>query len=181
MVFDIHWKSIENSRILFGPKVLLEWRLRLRNQLSASMSSYPRYDRTFRVKWLDIFKFHATVKFYQFFSFTSTQPNATFYFTHSGTMLKLLSHLGLYKDDFTLTYREFDKNRKWRVGKIDAFASNLLFVSFEWVSICCHKFLINNFRSIPSTYCSVKRTKFFELCVDSKTESTAYYNSHHVR
>ncbi|KAJ6636219.1 Multiple inositol polyphosphate phosphatase 1 [Pseudolycoriella hygida] len=61
----------------------------------------------------------------------SNHPNSTFYFTHSGALLKILAHLGLYRDDFTLTHKDFGKNREWRVGKIDAFASNLVFVSFE--------------------------------------------------
>ncbi|XP_037050361.1 multiple inositol polyphosphate phosphatase 1 [Bradysia coprophila] len=61
----------------------------------------------------------------------SSKPNSTFYFTHSGTMLKLLAHLGLYKDDFSLTHKDFNKNRKWHLETIDAFASNLVFISFE--------------------------------------------------
>lgn len=61
----------------------------------------------------------------------STQPISTFYFTHSGALLKLLAHLSLYKDDFSLTHMDFNKDRHWHVQSIDAFASNLVFVSFE--------------------------------------------------
>ncbi|XP_075158302.1 multiple inositol polyphosphate phosphatase 2 [Haematobia irritans] len=61
----------------------------------------------------------------------SSLPNSTFYFTHSGTLLKLLAHLGLYNDQKPLTYQDFDKQRKWRTSVIDAFASNVAFVLYE--------------------------------------------------
>lgn len=71
------------------------------------------------------------------FSPASTEPAATFYFTHSGTMLKMLAHLGLYRDDFNLTHSDYDMadNRNWRVSRIDAFASNLVFVMYKYVNI----------------------------------------------
>lgn len=56
-------------------------------------------------------------------------------------MLKLLAHLGLYKDEFSLTHKDFDKERQWHLENIDAFGSNLLFVSFEYNnSVCCIDF-----------------------------------------
>ncbi|XP_055597001.1 multiple inositol polyphosphate phosphatase 1 isoform X2 [Uranotaenia lowii] len=55
----------------------------------------------------------------------------TFYFTHSGTLLKALAFLGLYRDDFRLTHRDFERRRQWRVSEIDAFASNLVFTKYE--------------------------------------------------
>ncbi|XP_067638914.1 multiple inositol polyphosphate phosphatase 1 [Eurosta solidaginis] len=61
----------------------------------------------------------------------SKKPNATFYFTHSGTLLKVLAHLGLYKDNEPLTYRDFKRERAWRTSVIDAFATNLAFVLYE--------------------------------------------------
>ncbi|XP_004524101.2 multiple inositol polyphosphate phosphatase 1 [Ceratitis capitata] len=61
----------------------------------------------------------------------SNKPNATFYFTHSGTLLKVLAHLGLYKDSEPLTYRDFGRERAWRTSVIDAFATNLAFVLYE--------------------------------------------------
>uniref|UniRef100_A0A1I8PYE6 Multiple inositol polyphosphate phosphatase 1 n=1 Tax=Stomoxys calcitrans TaxID=35570 RepID=A0A1I8PYE6_STOCA len=61
----------------------------------------------------------------------SSLPNSTFYFTHSGTVLKLLAHLGLYKDQMPLTHQDFDKERKWRTSTIDAFASNVAFGLYE--------------------------------------------------
>lgn len=62
---------------------------------------------------------------------TSVEPRATFYFSHSGAILKLLAHLGLYKDDFKLTANDFNRERKWKVSEIDAFGSNLFFILFE--------------------------------------------------
>ncbi|VEN59241.1 unnamed protein product [Callosobruchus maculatus] len=56
----------------------------------------------------------------------------TVYFTHSGTLLKMLAHLGLYKDEQPLTSESFSKmtNRQWKTSKIDSFATNLAFVLF---------------------------------------------------
>lgn len=45
--------------------------------------------------------------------------------------MKLLSHLGLYKDDFVLTHKDFDKQRKFETSNIDAFASNIQFIMYE--------------------------------------------------
>ncbi|XP_058458852.1 multiple inositol polyphosphate phosphatase 1 [Malaya genurostris] len=55
----------------------------------------------------------------------------TFYFTHSGTLLKAVAFLGLYRDDYPLTHRDFERSRKWRVSEIDAFATNLVFTKLE--------------------------------------------------
>lgn len=63
--------------------------------------------------------------------FNSTQPQSTFYFTHSGTVLKLLAALGLYKDEHQLKHTNYEQPRLWRTSEIDAFASNLLFVTFQ--------------------------------------------------
>ncbi|XP_049811872.1 multiple inositol polyphosphate phosphatase 1 isoform X1 [Schistocerca nitens] len=64
----------------------------------------------------------------------SGQHTTVVYFSHSGTMLKLLCHLGLYKDSGVLLHSNYDSmagQRKWRVGKIDSFGSNLAFVLFQ--------------------------------------------------
>ncbi|XP_055619279.1 multiple inositol polyphosphate phosphatase 1 [Toxorhynchites rutilus septentrionalis] len=55
----------------------------------------------------------------------------TFYFTHSGTLLKSLAFLGLYRDEFPLTHRDFGQKRLWKVSEIDAFATNLVFSKLE--------------------------------------------------
>lgn len=61
----------------------------------------------------------------------STHPASTFYFTHSGTVLKLLAALDLYKDGKKLKHTDSEEKRKWRTSEIDAFASNLMFVTFQ--------------------------------------------------
>ncbi|CAB3359944.1 Hypothetical predicted protein [Cloeon dipterum] len=62
------------------------------------------------------------------------QPKGVFYFTHSGTMLKVLAHLGLYRDKEPLWHHNFDhhkSSRLWRVGRIDSFAANLAAVLYS--------------------------------------------------
>lgn len=61
----------------------------------------------------------------------ATTSTTTVYFTHSGTILKLLAKLNLYKDDRPLLHTDFDYDRKWRVSKIDPFASNIFIVVFD--------------------------------------------------
>ena len=54
-----------------------------------------------------------------------------FYFTHSGTILKFLAFLDLYRDDAPLladNYDDMKDGRKWRTSRIDAFGSNIAFV-----------------------------------------------------
>lgn len=60
-------------------------------------------------------------------------PTATIYFSHSGTLLKMLAHLGLYKVDKRMTHDDYEIIRKsnYSIGKIDPFANNLSFVSFK--------------------------------------------------
>lgn len=61
----------------------------------------------------------------------STYPPSTFYFTHSGTILKMLAALGLYRDRQPLKHQHFDRERLWKTSQIDAFGSNLMFVMFH--------------------------------------------------
>ncbi|XP_076275290.1 multiple inositol polyphosphate phosphatase 2 [Rhynchophorus ferrugineus] len=60
-------------------------------------------------------------------------PKVVAYFTHSGTLLKLLAHLGLYKDTEPLTADNFHKmnDRKWKTSLIDSFGTNLAFITFN--------------------------------------------------
>ena len=56
------------------------------------------------------------------------------YFSHSGTILKLLALLGIAKEDQHLTHDLFSlyaENRAWRTGVIDTFASNIAFVLYN--------------------------------------------------
>lgn len=69
--------------------------------------------------------------FERFDNVDGTQEPFTFYFTHSGTLLKAMAFLGLYKDDYPLTHKDFERKRRWRVSEIDAFATNLVFTKLE--------------------------------------------------
>lgn len=70
-----------------------------------------------------------------FAAIDTLQPraNATFYFTHSGTLLKMLAHLGVAKDERPLTHKDFEMKRLWRTSEIDAFATNLAFVRYNCI------------------------------------------------
>lgn len=70
--------------------------------------------------------------------------NGIFYFTHSGTILKMLGLLRLYKDKSKLKHDNyFDmENRQWRTSKIDAFASNIAFVLYKYLNFLLEKQLI---------------------------------------
>ncbi|XP_022194980.2 multiple inositol polyphosphate phosphatase 1 isoform X1 [Nilaparvata lugens] len=66
--------------------------------------------------------------------FQSDEPTkSVFYFSHSGTLLKMLSYLNLYEDELPLLSDNFDKqsNRLWRVSQIDAFGTNIAFVLYR--------------------------------------------------
>ncbi|XP_055371226.1 multiple inositol polyphosphate phosphatase 1 [Condylostylus longicornis] len=97
------------------------------------------FARDLEYYWIDGYGYELTHKqacsaFSDMFSHispNSSYPNATFYFTHSGTILKFLSHLGLHKDNFVLTHKDFLKERKWKTSEIDAFASNIAFVTYS--------------------------------------------------
>jgi hypothetical protein len=62
---------------------------------------------------------------------SNSKQSLSFYFTHSGTMLKLLTFLELYRDDFHLTADKWNYQRKWRTSHIDSFASNIIAVLYE--------------------------------------------------
>jgi multiple inositol-polyphosphate phosphatase/2,3-bisphosphoglycerate 3-phosphatase len=55
----------------------------------------------------------------------------TFYFTHSGTILKLLTFLELYQDDFQLTADKLNRDRKWQTSLIDTFSSNIVAILYQ--------------------------------------------------
>ncbi|XP_043254544.1 multiple inositol polyphosphate phosphatase 1 [Colletes gigas] len=61
-------------------------------------------------------------------------PLVSAYFTHSGTILKLLALLGVAKDDQHLMHDLFSlygDDRAWKTGIIDTFASNIAFVLYN--------------------------------------------------
>lgn len=59
--------------------------------------------------------------------------DVVFYFTHSGTLLKFLTFLNVFHDSTPLRHSNFQamRDRKWRVSRIDAFATNVVFASFK--------------------------------------------------
>ncbi|ODN04225.1 Multiple inositol polyphosphate phosphatase 1 [Orchesella cincta] len=61
-------------------------------------------------------------------------PSVTAYFTHSGTLLKVMARLGLFNDSVPLRGDNYDHHRgsrKWRTSLIDPFATNLAFVLYK--------------------------------------------------
>lgn len=70
---------------------------------------------------------------YLIFYSSNDKSLVTAYFTHSGTILKMLSILGIGKETNPLTHESFatHKERNWKVSLIDAFASNIAFVLYE--------------------------------------------------
>ncbi|XP_047021848.1 multiple inositol polyphosphate phosphatase 1-like [Helicoverpa zea] len=54
-----------------------------------------------------------------------------FLFTHSGTILKILTHMQLYQPPAPLRGDAIVKDREWNLSKIDCFAANLAFVLFK--------------------------------------------------
>ncbi|KAJ8939141.1 hypothetical protein NQ318_010896 [Aromia moschata] len=95
-------------------------------------------------------------------------PKVTVYFTHSGTILKMLAHIGLYKDDGNLTATDYDKihNRKWRTSQIDSFASNLAFILFRCGKkdkiLTMHQETVIRLPSCPNTdLCEIEKINAF--------------------
>ncbi|XP_053670088.1 multiple inositol polyphosphate phosphatase 1 [Anopheles nili] len=96
------------------------------------------YNEDLKYYWIDGYGYALT---YQqacsaftdlFASFDNVQSSQfTFYFTHSGTLLKSMAFLNLYKDDEPLTANYNRHKRRWRVSHIDAFGSNLYFALYK--------------------------------------------------
>lgn len=72
----------------------------------------------------------------EYFFYRSTEEaTTTAYFTHSGTILKLLALLGVAKDTHPLMHNSFvlhQDNRAWRSSIIDVFASNMAFILYKY-------------------------------------------------
>ncbi|KAJ8722584.1 hypothetical protein PYW07_003764 [Mythimna separata] len=56
---------------------------------------------------------------------------SVFLFSHSGAVLKILTHLKLFKPPSPLKGDQIVKDREWRLSEIDSFAANLAFVLFK--------------------------------------------------
>ena len=68
-------------------------------------------------------------------TFEETKNLGTFYFSHEEGLLPFLDLVGLYKDNFTLTYDIYGEdmvtNRKYQGSRIGPFAQNIGFVFFD--------------------------------------------------
>ncbi|XP_021966379.1 multiple inositol polyphosphate phosphatase 1 [Folsomia candida] len=60
-------------------------------------------------------------------------PSLIAYFTHSGTLLKLISRLGLFNDSTPLLHDNYHLHttRQWRTNEIDKFATNIAAVLYK--------------------------------------------------
>uniref|UniRef100_A0A182PH50 Multiple inositol polyphosphate phosphatase 1 n=1 Tax=Anopheles epiroticus TaxID=199890 RepID=A0A182PH50_9DIPT len=100
--------------------------------------STMEYNEDLKYYWIDGYGYELTYRqacsaFSDLFTnFESDSgPRFTFYFTHSGTLLKSIAFLNLYKDNVPLTAENYRHKRKWHVSHIDAFGSNLYFVLYN--------------------------------------------------
>ncbi|KFB35155.1 AGAP003555-PA-like protein [Anopheles sinensis] len=97
------------------------------------------YNEDLKYYWIDGYGYELTYRqacsafrdLFANFDASGERPRFTFYFTHSGTLLKSIAFMNLYKDNEPLTAQSYRYKRKWRVSHIDAFGSNLYFVLYN--------------------------------------------------
>ncbi|GLV32949.1 Multiple inositol polyphosphate phosphatase 2 [Carabus blaptoides fortunei] len=140
------------------------------------------YSEDLKYYWIDGYGYNLTyeqacpavVNLVNYFSRNDTYPKAVLYFTHSGTILKLLAHLGLYRDPVPLQHDNFSlhRDRQWRVSKIDAFASNIAAILYKCGNLKKIQFLHQE-RTIVVAGCQSE-----ELC-DFNTFLSTYNKSIH--
>lgn len=83
-------------------------------------------------------------------------PSVSAYFTHSGTILKLLARLGVAKDKQPLTEDSFNLHvdkRVWRTTYIDAFATNIAFILYNCTSQGPSILFMHQERVVPLPSC----------------------------
>lgn len=130
-----------------------------------------------RFYWRDGYGYELTYKqacpafsdMIKFLEQSEKYPKSTVYFSHSGTILKLLAHIGLYKDNIPLKSSNYNAltNREWKTSQIDAFASNIAFVLFncdknEKKILTLHQEKIKRVPACPNEdLCSLKAFKQF--------------------
>lgn len=100
--------------------------------------SVIEYAEDLKYYWIDGYGFEITYKqacpafndMYEHMVRADKYPSTVVYFTHSGTLLKMIAHMGIHKTSKHLRHDEYDSNvdREWRVSKIDPFGTNLAFV-----------------------------------------------------
>ncbi|ENN71133.1 multiple inositol polyphosphate phosphatase 1 [Dendroctonus ponderosae] len=124
-----------------------------------------------------------------YFNAEAAFPKVTVYFTHSGTLLKMLAHMGLYRDQNHLTASEFGNmaNRKWKTGLIDSFGTNLAFILYECDGVkkvltmhqeniiklpCCPESDLCEYEKIYDFYSeSIESCDFDAMCDESHSDS----------
>ncbi|KAG5684411.1 hypothetical protein PVAND_013645 [Polypedilum vanderplanki] len=79
--------------------------------------------------------------------------NMTFYFTHSGTILKLLTFLELYQDKSNLTAEKIDNERKWQTSQIDTFSTNIIAILYDSIRYGPHIQLLHQEKIINIPNC----------------------------
>uniref|UniRef100_T1I420 2,3-bisphosphoglycerate 3-phosphatase n=1 Tax=Rhodnius prolixus TaxID=13249 RepID=T1I420_RHOPR len=123
-------EPVYNDPILRFYKLCDKWRKEIKKN-SKSFEEKKKFLQTDEVE--DMLK-RVTERMGLNYTLNYDGPQSVFYFTHSGTMLKTLSHLGLYKDEYKLTHNVQVKqrdNRKWKISKVDTFSSNVIFVLYR--------------------------------------------------
>lgn len=86
----------------------------------------------------------ALVDVFDFFKDKNSDLKTSAYFTHSGTLLKILSLMNIARDQSPLFHDSYSisKSRNWRMTLIDAFATNLAFVLYEYVEYYYNNFFV---------------------------------------
>ncbi|XP_055842232.1 multiple inositol polyphosphate phosphatase 1-like [Episyrphus balteatus] len=91
---------------------------------------------------------------------SKTQPNAVTNFAHSTLIQTMITALGWYQDNETLTASNYGSmgDRNWRISKIDPFASNLVAIKYDCPAdgVDTEKvlFLLNQ-NAVSLSWCSV--------------------------
>lgn len=135
--------------------------------------------------WIDGYGYELTYKqacnaFKDLFTrFDEDLEPFTFYFTHSGTLLKAMAFLGLYHDEHPLTHRDLERKRSWKVSEIDAFATNLVFTKLE-CSNGTHVLLTHQERPVTIPGCprghTLCRYDHFRRMFSERIENCAFDN-----
>lgn len=135
--------------------VLLDWWIWSAFDVQNSLSCTDRYVWVLWVSHLELTlgvklliepkNLLSTLLFFLFFFYRKKEgPKVNSYFSHSGSILKVLSLLGIAKDPAPLLASNYHihKYRVWKTSYIDAFATNIAFVLFKWVSVKCILYII---------------------------------------
>lgn len=135
-------------------------------------SRYLEYAEDLKYYWIDGYGYNITYRqacpafgdMFNHLDDPEPYPRAVLYFTHSGTLLKMIAHLGLYRDEEPLLADNMNENRQWKVSKIDSFGTNLAFVGFKCKTgkkvLLLHQERIVRFPFCPDTdLCDLSRIK----------------------